>query len=155
MLRMLLCLGIVGCSAFVGLYYSARLTKRRDTLNSIAELLDRAAVRMSYSSGDLCEIFSDNFARFKFVRDKPFDEYWSAFVKAISQPLKKDDIILLRNFINGLGVTDNDSQQRHIRLYTELLREKSVQAQREIDERSKLYRVLPISLGLMISILII
>ena len=155
MIRLILCLGIVICSAIAGAHFAQRLVCRRDTLRQLADMLRRAGTLMSYNSGDLYEIFSDNFAGFDFPRDKPFDADWNSFIEVVSDMLSKDDIILLKKFTDGIGVTDNESQQQHIALYVSLLEEQTARAQSEIDSRSKLYRTLPVSLGLLISILII
>ena len=155
MFKLTLCLALLMCSAVVGLHYSGRLKERCDTLNSVAVMLNTASIRVSYSSGDLCEVFSDNFAGYHFMRGEPFDGQWSSFVDSISRSLKKDDIILLKNFINGMGTTDIESEQRRIRLYTEQLSDRLSSAQRDMELKSKLYRTLPISAGLIISILVI
>lgn len=155
MIRLILCLGIVICSAVAGAHFAQRLVSRRDTLRQLADMLRRAGTLMSYNSGDLYEIFSDNFAGFDFPRDKPFDESWKSFVKAVSDTLSKDDIILIEKFTDGIGVTDNESQQQHIALYVSLLEEQTARAQADIDAKAKLYRTLPVSLGLLISIMII
>ena len=118
-------------------------------------MLKRASILISYSSGDLYEIFSENFSGFGFVRDRPFDIQWTEFIKSISDGLKKEDIILLENIIDGLGSTDKASQQRYLDMNTALIEEQIAQAQSDIDTKSKLYRIMPLSIGLFISILII
>ncbi len=141
--------------AVIGLNLSQRLTKRREILINLSDMLKRASILISYSSGDLYELFSENFSGFVFVRDRPFDAQWTEFIKSISDCLKKDDIILLENIINGLGSTDKGSQQRYLDMNTALLEQQAAQAQSDIDTKSKLYRIMPLSLGLFISILII
>ena len=155
MLRLLMSLGIVICSAVAGAHFSQRLVCRRDILTRFSDLLRKACALISYEQGDLTEVFSDNFAGYVFSRDRPFDIQWRELADSVGDTLSKEDIILLKNFADGLGKSDNDSQLKHIQLYITLLGERIARAQSDIDNKSKLYRVVPVSAGLLISILII
>lgn len=155
MLRLVLCLSIVFSSAAAGIHFSQRLITRRDTLNRLSDMLRRALVLISYNSGDLYEVFSDNFAGFDFERSTAFDIQWSTFADALSNSLNKEDIILIKNFADGIGASDTDSLKKHIELYITLLDEQISRSQSDIDTKSKMYRIIPLSVGLIISILII
>lgn len=155
MLRLVLCLCIVFCSALAGIHFSQRLVCRRDTLKSLSDLLRRALALISYNSGDLSEVFSENFAGFDFERSTAFDEQWRAFADSFSGQLTKEDIILVGNFADGIGASDGSSLKKHIELYITLLDEQISRSQADIDTKSKMYRILPLSVGLIISILMI
>ena len=155
MLKMFLCILILFCSAVIGLHLSQRLKRRLDSLLGFEQLFHRAAIRIEYNAGDLCEVFSDNFVRFDFRHDIPFVVQWERFVRHFSGVLSKDDLKLLSDFSAGLGAADIASQQKHISLYTKLLQEHIEQARREIDTKSKMLRIVPLSLGMAVSLLMI
>lgn len=155
MLKLFLCIGIISSGAVIGLHFSSKLRKRRDTLQKLSDMLGKAVVMMDYTCKDLCELFSDNFAGFEFVRDKPFDTQWLSFINGLSDSLNKDDITLFKDIIKELGTTDISSQQRYSQIYAALIEEQISKAQSDIDAKSKLYRVIPLSAGLIISILIV
>lgn len=110
---------------------------------------------ISYNSGDLYEVFSDNFAGFDFERTVAFDTQWLAFADSLAKRITNDDIILIKNFADGMGASDTDSLKKHIELYITLLDEQISRSQSDIDTKSKMYRIIPVSVGLIISILII
>ena len=155
MLRLILALGIVFSSALIGLHFSQRLTGRRRILQEFSALLKRAEVMISYSAADLCEVFSDNFADYRFTYDDPFAVQWAELVDRYKSLLNDDDISVLNGFAQGIGTTDTDNQSRHIGMYISLLGERIDSATKDIEEKSKLYRALPVSIGLMLSVLLI
>lgn len=155
MLKLILSLVIVFCSAIVGLYCSQRLRRRIELLSAFETLFERASIRISYNAGDLCEVFSDNFDGYVFRYSSPFPQQWEDWIMSYDHQLKQDELLTLKAFADGLGASDTQSQQRHIDLYRGLLHEHIKAAENAYQKKGKLYRVLPISLGLVISILII
>lgn len=155
MLRLILCLLIVLSGVMIGLYCSQRLSKRKTTLSEFSSMLGRAKLLISYSADELCRIFSDNFAGYVFKSDEAFDVQWAELISRYRSVLSDDDISVLTGFAEGIGASDAESQIQHIELYIRLLGEQISSAQRDIDEKSKLYRVLPVSAALILSILLI
>lgn len=155
MLKLILGLGIVFSSAIIGLHFSQRLTERKRILQEFSALFKRAEVMISYSAADLCEVFSDNFADHQFIYGEPFENQWMEMVSRYNSILTDDDITVLTGFTQGIGATDTVNQSRHIGMYISLLDERIGSANRDIEEKSKLYRVLPLSAGLMLAILLI
>lgn len=155
MIKLFLCILILFCCAVIGLHLSQRLTRRKDVLSGFEVLFHRALIRIEYNAGDLCEVFSDNFADFEFQHSLPFDIQWMRFVDRFSYVLIKDDVQMLRSFINGLGAADCEAQRQHISLYCELLREHIANAREEIGTKSKMYRIIPLSVGIVISLMVI
>lgn len=155
MLRLLLSLLLLFSGALIGLHYSRRLTRRRDILLGFEMMLRRASIGISYDAGDLCEVFGDNFADFSFEHGVPFDQQWEALVNGFSYFLHKEDTALLLDFAKGLGASDTASQQRHIALYLSRLEEQIVSAQDEIGTKGKMYRIIPLSAGMILAILTI
>lgn len=154
-LKLFLCILILFCSAVIGLHLSQQLKRRLDVLLDFEQLLHHASIKIEYTKGDLCEVFSDNFARFDFRRDVSFEEQWKRFVERFSGFMKEDDIKLMLEFTDGLGAADIDSQQKHLALYVKLLQEHIDNARVNIEKRSKMYRIMPLSLGMAVSLLII
>lgn len=146
---------IVFAALGVGCYFSNRLNERAKLLGSYITLLEEAAVRMAYTSSNLAQIFSDNFAEFPFSDQTPFDEQFRAMTLQYRDVLKKEDVRLLDDFTRDLGMSDTASQQKHLRLYIDLLKEHSRQARDDMEKKSKLYRILPLSVGIAVAVLLI
>ena len=155
MLKLILGLCIVFCSALIGLHFSQRLTERKRILQEFSALLKKAEVMISYSAADLCEVFSDNFGDYRFTYGEPFEKQWNDMVSQYKSVLTDGDISVLTGFAQGIGATDTENQSRHIGMYISLLDERIQSANKDIEEKSKLYRVLPVSVGLMLSVLLI
>jgi len=119
------------------------------------KLFHRAALNIEYNAGDLYEVFSENFAGCSFQRALPFDQQWISFVNCFSPVLSKADIRMLCEFAVGLGTADCEAQKNHIALYVKLLQEHILSAQEDIRKKSKMYRVIPISIGVIIALLLI
>lgn len=155
MIKLFLCILILFCGAVIGLHLSQRLTRRKDILSEFEVLFHRAMIGIEYNAGDLCEVFSDNFAGFVFEHPIPFHVQWKRFIESFSYILTKDDIWMLLSFTNDLGAADCESQRRHISLYSELLREHIEHAREEIRTKGKMYRIIPLSVGMVISLMVI
>lgn len=153
--KLVLCTGIVISGALIGLHYSVKLTSRLDILQEFSVLFNMAAAKIEYSSGDLCEVFSDNFAGYEFIRGAAFYEQWECFVDSFKDNLSEHDSAVLKEFGSKLGLGDTDNQINHIRLYSKLTEECIAQAREDISSKAKLYRTIPVSVGVVISILII
>ncbi len=152
--RLVLGLLLVFSGTAVGLHLSARLSRRREVLTEISALLSAASIRIGYRAGDLCEVFSENFAGFSFRYDAPFDEQWRAFIDSFDC-LTAGDRELLCGFADELGASDSKSQQRHIAMYAKLVEEHLDSARAELESKAKLCRVLPVSAGFVLAILIL
>lgn len=155
MIKLFLCILILFCGAVIGLHFSQRLTRRKDILTEFDVLFHRAMIGIEYNAGDLCEVFSDNFAEFEFEHTIPFQVQWTRFIDSFSYALSKDDTRMLLSFTNELGAADCESQKQHISLYSELLREHIAKAQEDIRTKAKMYRIIPLSVGMVISLMVI
>ena len=118
-------------------------------------MLEEAAVRMTYTSPSLAQLFADNFAGYSFSADQPFDEQFRRMTELFKEVLSREDIRTLNEFTRDLGASDTASQLQHIRLYVALLRERLEQARGDVERKSKIYRILPLSLGVAIAVLLI
>ncbi|GEM_PF-939998 len=154
-IKLILCIVILFCGAVIGIHLSQKLTRRRDILTEFEVLFNRALIRIEYNAGDLCEVFSDNFAAFPFEHTIPFDIQWRRFIDGFSYVLTHDDIEMLRSFTMELGAADIDSQRQHISLFSELLKEHISEARDDIQKKAKMYRIIPLSVGMVISLMVI
>ena len=154
-LKLLLCILIIFCGAVIGLHFSQRLIRRRDVLQGFDKLFHRAMIQIAYNAGNLCEVFSENFADHPFSHSVPFDVQWLRFIDSFRLILSKDDLDVLSDFTKGLGAADCASQQRHITLYVRLLQEHIESAQEDIRTKSKMYRLVPLSAGIVIALMMI
>ena len=146
---------VVTVALLIGVYLSTRLSERTKLLSSFISLLEEVSLRMTYISSDLASLFKDNFAGFEFSPNQPFVPQFSMMIKQYKGTLSADDIALLNDFSKGLGTSDTASQLRHIQLYVKLLQEQLNKARDEVERKSKLYRILPLSAGIAVAVLLI
>lgn len=153
--KLILSIVIIFCGAVSGLHLSRKLTKRRDVLSGFDRMFHRALLQIEYNAGDLCEVFSDNFAGFIFSHDDSFEDQWENLLKSCTASLTNEDIALLHDFLDHLGMADCDSQRQHFMLYSRLIQERIESAKEDIRTKSKMYRVIPLSAGIIIALLMI
>lgn len=155
MLRLLLGLLIVAVSILIGFYLSSRLSRRRTVLTDYISLLDEAANRLSYTSDHLAAVFGENFAGFHFESSLAFAPQWEKMTEQFRDVLTDADRRVLCEFAEKLGEGDIPSQLNRIRLYQSLLKERLDEARECCEKKGALYRVLPFSIGLIITILLL
>lgn len=153
--RLILSLGLLFSGTVVGLHLSRRLIRRREILTAFCELMTRASIRIRYTAGDLCEVFSDNFVDYQFTYDAPFDEQWHSFIASFQPTLAAEDIAMLNGFTDGLGSADAEAQQKHIAMVARLIEEHRLRACEDIEKKAKLCRILPVSLSFALALLLI
>lgn len=155
MLKMLSCVLIISCSTIVGFSYSTKLYERKKILENFVLLLKNYSTRIRYNSQCLSVVFSDNFMNYSFCDDKPFCDQWIKMLEQYFKILSVDDIRILTDFSKSVGTADEQSEQKNIEMYTKLLQANIEKAKDDIAQKSKLYRTLGLSLGLVIAILLI
>ena len=155
MLRMVLGFLIVGTSIFIGYVLSSRLKKRSEILSSYILLLEGASARISCNGESLSDAFSDNFAGCRFDSSIPFATQWEQMADRYQSILSHDDRRLLTDFAEESGHSDVTSVLRHLALYRDLLQSRREEADRDYEKKGALYRILPFSVGLVITILLL
>lgn len=155
MFKVIMCLVIVFSSGVVGFSLSNKLSKRKEILEMFSLELNSCATRIRYSSDTLARIFSHRFNDYVFSDEKSFYIQWSEVVKLYEKYLIKDDVELLKSFAQNLGTADIETEIGNINMYIEMLKSNISDAHECITKKSKLYRVLSLSAGLMVSILLI
>ena len=146
---------VIAASVAVGIYLCSRLNQRAVILSEYIRLLEEVSSGMQYISDDLAHLFKDNFAGFPFTEKEPFDRQFREMTLRFEDVLKQDDLRILDDLGRDLGVSDVDSQLKHIRLYITLLRERLDEARDAVDQKGKLYRILPLSIGVAAAVLLI
>lgn len=155
MFKLLLCIIFIISSTVVGFSYSNKLYKRKNTLEQFVVALTNCSTQMRYTSHNLSQIFSNCFVEYSFCDSKPFATQWTDMLNGYNNILTCDDISVLSNFSQTLGTSDTIGEQNNIDMYIELLRSNISDAQNDIEQKSKLYKTLGLSFGLVVSILII
>lgn len=153
--KILLCIVIVLSSTVLGFYYSNRLYRRKEILQLFINNLKVAQTHIRYESCNICEVFCDKFPQFTFDSEKVFFSQWAELLKIYETFLTKSDIKLLTSFAKNLGKTDVSGEISHIQMYIELLNTCVNEAEKSINSKSKLYRTFGVSVGLLISIMLI
>lgn len=155
MIKLILCIVVVLSSTLVGFSFSSRLSSRKSILEAFVIELKNCATQIRYSSGDLSQIFSNNFMSYSFSDSKPFYQQWTDMLSTYSKVLTKKDIEVLTDFAHTLGTCDIAGEINNIELHIEMLNAQITDAQSQITTKSKLYKTLGVSLGLVVAILLI
>lgn len=153
---------IVLCCFFAGYYFSLRLKLRRDFLVSFQDFLSTLETNIRYNSGEIIPLVkscSPDFISKIFARDNcsTFSSYWTDCIENIpkSYALKKDDYNLLYEFGRMLGTTDIEGQINHINLYKELIKSNLDNSDLELNQKSKLSKLLGLFAGLAVALLLL
>ena len=152
--RLFAALTVVICGVLAGLHLSRRLSRRREILEEFKKLFSSASLEIAYTGRDLYTVFSDNFSGYRFDPEQPFDTQWREWIGGMDGICDGDRQLLIR-FLDGLGKSDAGSQQRHFVMYEKLLDGHIRTAEKEIESKAKVYRVLPAAAGLVLAIFII
>ena len=155
MVKMLLCILLIFCGCVIGVHLSQKLLRRREILSGFDGMFHRASIRIAYNAGDLYEVFADNFAGQEFSHALPFSVQWERFVKGFSYLLSKEDVAMLLEFTKELGTADCESQLRHIQMYSRLIQDQIADAQEAIRTKSKMVRIIPAAIGMILSLLLL
>lgn len=155
MLRLALGLLIVAASILIGYSLSSRLSRRRTILSNYLALLDEAANRMNYTGESLAAVFAENFAGYAFDPARAFYPQWESMTERYRGVLKAEDLRVLLSFARELGQGDIPAELNRFRLYQGLLHERLDDARSACEKKGALYRILPFSIGLVITILLL
>lgn len=158
MLKILGCLLLFLAVSAIGFLFAEKLSKRVKYLKSLKHFSLSCSDEMRYNGKKLFNILSD-------YKDDNLH-----FLSKISREniLLKDELeLLLKDYINDsdvdvlveffkkLGNSDIEGQKTHCAYYFELFGSMLEEAQKELDEKGKLYKTLSVFGGLALLILII
>lgn len=106
---------------------------------------------------------NEAFAAFSLVQDTAAQLSHAAFSTAFAAALEKAqaegvllpaDCRLLAAFADGVGRTDLDGQQAHFAYYRDLLSQQETDARRAYEEKGRVYRVLGLTGGVALMLLL-
>lgn len=137
---------ILAVSTAFGIRASGKLRHRYKKLLAFYIFIGELADRMR-SGRELSEIYGET--------AQGLLEYCNFEVKILQEGLNKEDISLLSDFFKGLGMSELSAAEERCRTYRELILKRMSAAEKEMNEKSRLYGVLGASAGAFLVILIV
>lgn len=163
MVKLLISLLLIVSSTLLGISASMKLKGRVQSLCSFHEGIHRMKSLISFSGYDMVRVVGECFEKVRGFESfssadctYPLYTRWTNSVKTFSSESKlteKETEILLR-FGENLGVTDTEGQLKNCDLYIELVSELISAAKDEEEKKSRLYRVMGFSFGMLTALLI-
>ncbi len=154
---------MIGAGALAGYSESLRLKLRVARLEGFLRFLQAAETEIRFSGepiGRILEKHGDSFAFLKECRmymeeGEPFEAAWErSMKKAAASGFSGEDVLRLREFGSGWGVTDTQGQIAHCRLTKELLEALLQEARRDKETKARLYQMLGIFGGIAAAVLL-
>lgn len=145
-----------------GLYFSVRLKNRYEFLSAFREFLSALETNIRYNGGDIFKLIERSLPNgiseyFKTGSFNNMNEYFETCIKNIPKAcaLKKEDKSLIIEFGRLLGTADIDGELSHIGLYKELIETNIDNSIEELNQKSKLFKLLGLFSGIAAALLII
>lgn len=158
-----------GCG--MGWYFSAKKKRRIQVLQEFETVLVLLYGEIEYTGEDMVEIlegliektiwFSSFFQEVSFyLRQKYGQPLWQTWERGIensplTQLMEKEDIRLWKELGNYLGISDRKSQLRSLELSRQRLGRTLLAAQEEYGAKSKVLRVMGVTAGVFVVILLL
>ena len=168
MLRAIGALLIMAAGTLSGVYYSSILKQRCDVLQDFTDFLENLKIHLRYSNSDIFTLLKS--ARTSKYSKKLVDcllsnksdnhGFFSVWCGAVKDAykclgLKPRDLREITEFGKDLGTTDTNGELAHIDLYIGIIRERLNNAQKELSEKSRLYKTLGFFAGTSIALMIV
>lgn len=164
MFKIIGCIMIVFSSTMAGFSKSQKLYNRRDFLNSFLMFLNFMSTSIRYNasdieilismcSGDFAEVISNAVSENNFSLPKKWINGINSIPKSYS--LTYRDKQMMFDFGEKLGTTDVEGQIKHIEMYVQLAENQKQNAEKEIADKSKIYKALGFFAGISIALIII
>lgn len=168
-LKVILCLGILEISTYIGILLSRKLNKKEKEYMELQNILGYIKTNIKYLGEDILKIFESLYEKYK-------KENWGILFKnvldeinfnnislaeAITKSINKyqfmfcADLNILKQVSNNLGKTDIEDQINNLSVYQERLKEKIIDASESKKKNEKMYRSLGIICGIMLVIVLI
>jgi stage III sporulation protein AB len=159
---------LTAAGAGMGWHFACRLRRRVTFLETCGRLMQTLWQDMSYTAQPMGELWrrlaqNEAFAAFPLVRDTadaltsaPFSDAFAAALKKAETEgvLLPADRLVLTEFGEGCGRTDLSGQQVHITYYRDRLSQREEEARRTYEEKGRVYRVLGLTGGLALTLLL-
>lgn len=162
-------LSLVLAGGGIGLMMSDKLRRRAESLGLYLRLVKRIAVQLRYTAAPIGDIVSDpalvrefsGLAAFsEAVRAVRIADFPTAWQQGLQKGVKLDslteqDAEILLAFGRSIGTTDLEGQIAHCEMYSQILEERLSLAKTEQEKKGKLCRMMGLSAGLALAILLI
>lgn len=127
-------------------------------LLDVKKLMTRMQSEIAYLSSDIAEMIRGNRDSFicceaaadNNICNDPCKALESSGYNALSNA---GDRALFSGFVHGLGISDTQGQLDHIKLHLGLLEQRLVQAKEACQQKAKLYVVLGLFSGVLVSLI--
>lgn len=149
------------CGALTGCYFSSRLTKRCDTLQSMLNMISQMQIFIRYNRYRLSEILKRverehcDFVTDRLVKTadsgQALDDEWHKCVSSL-ECIADNDAEVLNTLGEGIGKSDTDGQLAILELAEKRLNTCLEQAESERLSKGRLFRTLGILLGAAVGI---
>ncbi len=158
------CILLIAASTLLGFKKSNKLHRRKELISIFLVFLDSLSTNIRYSTDELSVMLSkceDSFGRMIYNSYKEtngsFFNRWKQAVLSVSNAFspKYEDKQLLCSFGERLGLTDVEGQLKHIELYKSLAKAHLDDCNKDIAEKSRLYRTMGFFAGTAAALIII
>ncbi len=158
---------ITSCGALCGVYASMTLKKRVRFFEQYLSFLTQTKSAIGYTAMNIHDILSHpsgefiqpilTAARESMQSDTPLDTAWS---KAVWEHRRKmflnaEDCELLTAFADGFGTSNVDGELQKLELHRQMTQDRLKVIQEECSQKQKMYRVVGMFVGVVVSVLII
>ena len=144
----------------LGCMFVQRLKLRRSFFREFSVFLNDLSTSMRYRSESIIELVNSCGELFCISSEeafKPFSEIWQNQIKAFPKRwrLKSEDMAMLKEFGDGLGITDAEGQLSHIELYKTMFAKQQKEAEDDISQKAKLYKTLGLFAGVSTALMLL
>ncbi|MBE5822332.1 MAG: hypothetical protein E7311_07105 [Clostridiales bacterium] len=168
-IKIMLCLGILEISTYLGMVFSKKLDNRVKEYTELQNILIYIKTSIEYLGLDIIQIFEELYGKYKNMNfgilfknildeirmnnislkegiEKSVDKYAFMF---------SANLDILKELGNNLGKSDTITQINNLCLYEERLKEKIAEATENKKKKEKMYKSLGIICGIMLVIVLI
>lgn len=132
-------------------YLSIFIAKVKLTYEPIPQIFEELGRKQTKNSSNITQLFK---VASKEMKELPAGKAWLKALEKVNTNLKKEDIEVLRNLSNLLGKVDIEGQVNEIELVDNFLNTQIKKAEEESKKSEKMYKVLGITVGLAIVIVL-
>ncbi len=165
--KIILLIGIVVASTFLGILFSKKYSNREKELKEMKSALNMLSTKIKFTyepipnlfleisqkiGGNVGKIFSRAANRMK---EESAGEAWINAFSDVQNNLLEEDVVILKNLGRLLGQTDVEGQISEIEVVNQFLDSQLESARHEKLKNEKMYRTLGIVCGLTIAIILI
>lgn len=138
----------------IGMYQSLKLKTRKDNLNTILLFLNRLSTAIRYRRSDILSLIVQC-ADDVLTPLKNADDFILCSEIIGKLPLHKEEKSLLNKLFTEIGQMDLEGELKCLKLYTGFFDELYEKSKKDIENKSKLYRMLGVFSGLAFVVMFI